>query len=300
MNYFKKSFLIFIFLPLFSCNVVQKRIPNLYKTAWNSGSTDCNENTDPAIQVVKYNSNTWILRQNKCVHYEAPFMYLFIGENKAILMDTGATEEENKFPLYETVRKLMAEWEEKNNAQLKLIVAHTHSHGDHFAADNQFKNKLNTTIVGLEVEEVSNYFKLINWPLKSSELDLGNRVLEIIPIPGHQKASIAVYDRETHILLTGDSFYPGRLYIKDWLDFKSSTQRLLDFTASHKISYMLGNHIEMSTKAGIDYPTGTTFQPQEHPLPLKIKDLKLLNTSLKKLGDIPKKVILDDFIIYPK
>ena len=296
----KNIFLAIVFLPFFSCKIFQKTSTNLTKIEWISGSTNCKENTDPPIQVVQYNYNTWILRQNKCINYEAPFLFLFLGYKKALLMDTGATEDENQFPLYATVKRLINEWEKIINTRVELIVAHTHNHNDHIAGDIQFKHKPNTTVVGLEVDDVKSYFKIENWPLQNSKIDLGKRVIEVIPIPGHQKASIAVYDYETKILLSGDSFYPGRLYIRDWQPFKLSIQRLIDFTNSHKIAYLLGNHIEMTKKPGKDYPVGTIFQPEEHILPLKIKDLQLLNKALIRLGENPTYEIHDNFIIYPK
>lgn len=293
----KKVFLIFLVSTLYSCKSLQNT--NLYKVKFISGAADCKANADELIQVVKYNENTWILRQNKCVNYEAPFMFLFFGSDKALLMDTGATKGEDKFPLYETVKKLLANWEKINHHKVELVVAHTHSHGDHIAADNQFKNKLNTKVIGLEVNDIKTYFNLENWPLKSSKIDLGNRIVEIIPIPGHHQTSIALYDYSSKLLLTGDSFYPGRLYIKDWDAFRLSTQRLMEFTANHKISYILGNHIEMTNKPRIDYETGTIYQPNEAPLPLKVKELKLLNDALIRLGNNPKYEIHDKFIIAP-
>jgi hydroxyacylglutathione hydrolase len=295
----KQLFFTFAFLPFFSCKVFQKNTANLDKTEWIKGSANCAENTDPPVQVVRYNYNTWILRQNKCINFEAPFLFLFLGNKKALLMDTGATPDENKFPLYDTVKKLIDEWEKRLKTRVELIVAHTHGHNDHTAGDIQFKNRPNTTLVGLQVDDVKSYFKLENWPFQNSTIDLGDRVIEIIPIPGHQKASIALYDYETKILLTGDSFYPGRLYIGDWPSFSLSIQRLVDFTGSHKISYILGNHIEMTNKPGKDYPQGTTYQPEEHILPLKTGDLQLLNESLKKLGPVPTRQIHNNFIIYP-
>lgn len=288
----------FVYLIFISCRV-SKASENLSKTAWNSGSENCKVNTDPPLQLVQFNNNTWILRQNKCINYEAPFLYLFIGNKKALLMDTGATADEQQFPLYATIKKIIDQWEKNTSSHIELIVAHTHAHGDHIAADNQFKNKANTTIVELQADKVKSFFKIKDWPFESGTLDLGNRVVEIIPIPGHQDASIAVYDYKTKILLTGDSFYPGRLYIKDWQSFKASIQRLTDFTSKHKISYILGNHIEMTKIPAEDYPTGTTFQPSEHALPLKVKDLQLLNNSLKRLGSNPQYERHDNFIIYP-
>jgi hydroxyacylglutathione hydrolase len=285
---------------LISCSSFRHTPADLNKVEWIHGENNCKDNKQLAIQVVKFNSNTWILRQNKCVNYEAPFLFLFIGNTKALLMDTGATEDEMQFPLYKTVRELLEIWEKKNNKTLELIVAHTHAHGDHTAGDLQFKNKPNTMVVGLSAEEVQSFFKIEQWPTENATIDLGNRIMTILPIPGHEKSSIAVYDQESQLLLSGDSFYPGRLYIRDWISYKASIQRLADFTQAHKISYILGNHIEMTNTAGKDYPTGTTFQPNEHVLQLTVNDLFLLNESLKRIGDTPVYKIHDAFIIVPK
>jgi hydroxyacylglutathione hydrolase len=265
---------------------------------WIHGSENCKENIDPPIQVVKYNSNTWVLRQNKCTNYEAPFMFLFIGEDKALLIDTGATEEEDIFPLYKTVNKIINDWSEKNG-KVELIVAHTHKHGDHFAADGQFEGKPNTTVIGLEVDDLKNFYDISNWPEEIVDFDLGNRLMKIIPIPGHQASSIAVYDKSTKILLTGDTFYPGRLYVKDWNTFKMSIERLVKFTDNNEISTILGNHIEMTQTPGVDYPMETIYQPKEHRLPLGIRQLQELSIALAKLGNQPTRGIYDSFIIYP-
>jgi hydroxyacylglutathione hydrolase len=275
--------------------------PKLYleKVKWLHGSEDCTKNEDAGIQVVQYDPNTWILRQNKCVNYEAPFMFLFFGNKKALLMDTGATEEESTFPLYKTINGLIADWQMEHSKKVELVVAHTHSHGDHWAGDIQFKNKPGVTVVGLTEENVHQFFNFVDWPVKSVEYDLGSRVVEIIPIPGHDKTSIAVYDSQSRLLLTGDTFYPGRLYVRDWDAFKRSIQRLVDFTASHKIDYLVGNHIEMSKTAGKDYPTGATYQPDEAPLPLSVKELKKLNGALIKM-DKPELKVFDKYIVVPK
>ena len=295
---FKKILLVAGILPVLSCSVFHKAGPNLNKTAWIHGAADCKQSVDPPIQVVQYNANTWILRESKCVHYEGPFMFLFIGHQRALLMDDGATFDAKKFPLRVVVDSLIVNWEKANNIQVALTIAHTHSHGDHTAGDGQFKDRPNTTVVGLKVDDVIAYFQLQNWPTQTGQINLGERKLDIIPIPGHHATSIAVYDHETRILLSGDSFYPGRLYIKDWPAFKASTQRLTDFAAHHKISWILGNHIEMSKNPGVDYPIGSNYQPDEHILPLTVKDLVLLNETLKGM-DKPERKVLNDFIIYP-
>jgi len=259
----------------------------------------CTKQNDTLIQTVQYDCNTYIFRQNKCIHYEAPFMFLFIGKNKALLVDTGATENEKSFPLYDIVSNLLRANNKIENV-LPLIVAHTHSHNDHHAADSQFNGKNNVSVVGLEIEDIKQFFNINLWPDGTTNLDLGERLVHIFPIPGHQKASIAFYDNSSKLLLTGDIFYPGRLYVDDWISFKKSIHKLYDFATHHDISYIVGCHIEMSLKSGVDYPIGSTYQPEEQKLPLTVEDLGLLNETLQKTSSTPERIVFDKFIVSPK
>ena len=294
----KVTILISALIFIWSCKPSIEETVDLNAQIWIHGAENCDDNNDPPIQVVQYNSTTWILRQNKCANYEAPFMFLFFGKDKALLMDTGATKDDDIFPLYRTVKQIISDWSEKNG-EIELIVAHTHKHGDHYAADGQFEGKPNTTVVGLEVEDLKNFYNISNWPKEIVDFELGNRLMKIIPIPGHQASSIAVYDTSTKILLTGDTFYPGRLYVKDWNAFKMSIERLEKFTDNNQISYILGNHIEMTQTPGVEYPIETIYQPKEHQLPLSVLTLKELSSALTLLGDKPTKEVHDSFIIYP-
>jgi hypothetical protein len=75
---------------------------------WIHGAADCNRSTDPPIQVVAYDEDTYVLRQSKCVNYEAPFMYLLFGGDAALLHDTGATADPGLFPIRRTVDEIIA------------------------------------------------------------------------------------------------------------------------------------------------------------------------------------------------
>lgn len=284
-----------LFLILVSCSTKQVDLASI---KWIHGSADCAQNHDAPIQVVMYNSSTWILRQNKCINYEAPFMYLFLGGEKALLWDTGATSDSSLFPLRKTVDGIIADYEKENNKKLKLAVAHSHSHSDHYAADEQFKDRPNTDIVELRAQQMKEYFGFTSWPQRTTNFDLGNRLLTLIPIPGHDEVSIALYDSKTNILLTGDSFYPGRLYVRDWPAFRASIHRLTEFCKAHSVKWILGNHIEMTDSASVDYPTGTTDQPHEAPLPLAVTELELLSKDLS-ISESAAHQVFDKFIVEP-
>ena len=275
-------------------------VPGSLAVTWIHGSPDCSKDTNPPIQVHRYNTDTYILRENKCTHFEAPFIYLLFGQNKVYMQDTGATADPTTFPIRDQVQQIIRQWlTEQNKSSIELVIAHSHSHGDHVMGDVQFRGQPNTTMIGYRPEDVQRFFNITNWPTQQVTYDLGQRVLDIIPIPGHEQAHIAVYDRQTHILLTGDTLYPGFLFISNWNAYRASLSRLVDFARSHSISHILGAHIEMSKDAGQAYERGTKYQPNEHQLPLGLSDLIELNTAVEAMGATPNRQIHKHFIIDP-
>jgi hydroxyacylglutathione hydrolase len=273
---------------------------------WIHGSDPCSSNTDPKFQVYRYSENTYILRQNKCISRHSPFSYLLFGEKRAILFDTGAVpdasenaeiKEENG--LKEIVDGILAAWGAEHGKQPpELTVAHFHNHVDHLYADPQFKADDTAVVVGTGPIAVSEFFGISDWPNSTATFDLGNRELIVIPIPGHTEDSITVYDPWTQFMLTGDSVYPGYIFVPDWDSFKKSMSRLGTFAETHQVSYILGTHIEMTTTPGEGY--GGTYVENEHVLQLNTGHLRELNDSLEELGDTPAEMIHDDFLIVPR
>ena len=273
--------------------------PLALNVAWNHGSADCNASSDPPLQIFRFDADTYILRQNKCIHYEAPFLYLLFGSDRVLLEDTGATSSAASFPVRDTVQSIIAGWaSEHGKSAPALIVTHSHGHGDHTAGDGQFTGQPGTTVVPATVPALQSFFAIASWPEQITSYDLGGRILDILAIPGHQDAHIAIHDRKTGILLTGDTLYPGRLYVRDFPAYRASIARLVDFTATRPVRYVLGTHIEMTRSKGVDYPVGTTFQPDEHPLELTRDHLVELDSALRAMST-PVRQIHDSFIIDP-
>lgn len=268
---------------------------DLADNVWIHGSEDCEKNRDPALEVFRFDADTYILRQNKCVDFEAPFIYVLFGQKTVFVLDTGATEDAAEFPLYETVRNLIAEHKQPG---IRILVAHSHSHGDHRAADPQFRGKPGVTLVEPNAEAVRKYFGFSAWPNGLATVDLGSRILEVLPAPGHQDESIAVYDARTGWLLTGDNLYPGRLYVRNWNEFRLSMARLAKFAKGRRISAVLGAHIELS-KSGTQFDAGSTFQPNEASLVLAPEDLSRLDQVLRDAGDEPEEIVTPRFVVAP-
>jgi glyoxylase-like metal-dependent hydrolase (beta-lactamase superfamily II) len=150
-----------------------------------------------------------------------------------------------------------------------------------------------------KADAVSSFFSIPDWPRGAAQYDLGDRVLDVVPIPGHEPASIAIYDRRTGILLTGDTLYPGRLYVRDEAAFRSSIDRLVDFTATREVVHVLGAHIENTRTPFLDYPEGTTYQPDEHVLELGRAHLLELQAALRATPGSLERRALRDFTIWP-
>jgi glyoxylase-like metal-dependent hydrolase (beta-lactamase superfamily II) len=264
-------------------------------SSWITGGPNCLE--VPDWQVQQYNSTFLILRESGCTNYEKPFLYLIFGKERALLVDTGAgASDAGPF-----TQKLIAKWAKANQrAAVPLMVVHSHAHGDHVAGDKGFVGMSGVALIPPDVAAQQKAFGIDKWPEQIGSIDLGDRVIDVIPIPGHQPAHVAYYDRRTGILLTGDHLYPGRLYITDFPAYVASTRRMVEFTATRPVAHILGCHIEQSSTPFVDYPTGTTYQPHEHSLELGRAHLLELMAALDALQGKPARVFLRDFTVYPR
>ena len=266
---------------------------------WIHGSPSKRRATDPKIQVHRYDAHTFILRQSKTVSFEAPFLFLLFGNERALLLDTGATADPELFPLRETVDALLAQWLDQHpRPGYELVVAHTHGHGDHVAGDGQFADRPETRVVARDAGSVRAFFGFGPWVQETVRFDLGGRVLEVIGSPGHHPAAITVYDPWTGFLLTGDTVLPGCIYARDFAAFTATLDTLAAFTRSRPVTHVLGCHIEMTRRPGREFPLGATYQPAEVPLQMTVAQLTAVRDAAASVARLPCVHTFDDFIIF--
>jgi glyoxylase-like metal-dependent hydrolase (beta-lactamase superfamily II) len=270
-------------------------LPKLFPESWIDGTLP----QEPTTQVQALDADTFVIRQSVKTNFEAPFLYLLFGRDKALLIDSGAKDGR----IRPAVDRLVATWlAAHGRTAIPLIVAHSHSHGDHIASDAAFRDRPDTTVVGLKPADVAAFFGIAQWPEDIARFDLGGRVLSVIPTPGHQAAAIMVYDPRLRILLSGDTLYPGRLYlpVNFLADGRASIDRLAAFAARHPIRAVLGAHIEMTRAPGRDYPHEAPSHPDEHPLELPAEAIMELQHGLRAPLDQPDKPqVHDQFLIVP-
>lgn len=142
--------------------------------------------------------------------------YLVLGADKALLIDTGFGLSDLKAH----VRTL---------TDLPLMVVNTHVHPDHSGGNGQF----DVVYVGEhETPETDDGVLFYNIPgqrdacdavkrggsyrfrhLRDGKgIDLGGRMLRVVEIPGHTKGSIALFDENTRLLLSGDAILKRVFY----------------------------------------------------------------------------------------
>ena len=113
------------------------------------------------IQVEPLDEITFIFRESPCLDREAPFLFLLIGTERALLVDTGT---QDGVLLAEVVGQKLAG---SGMGFVDLTVAHTHSHLDHRSGDGTLVDA-GATVVGPTVEEVQKFWNLEAWASRLS------------------------------------------------------------------------------------------------------------------------------------
>lgn len=144
--------------------------------------------------------------------------YLVVGEEKALLIDSGAGEVD--------VKAVCAEL-----TGLPIEIVNTHYHGDHTAANKDFET---VYMHPADVRRMSNWTQIR--PIgEGFVFDLGGRQLEVIDIPGHTPGSIAIYDKAANIMFTGDTVGRKPIFLVegdyDLDDFEASIRKLQAYGA---------------------------------------------------------------------
>jgi len=255
-------------------------VPGSMEIQWNEGSPNCSTNPQPPLQVHSYNGQTFILRENLCSTFEAPFLYLLVGSTKALLIDTGDVSDPKAMPLADTVMHLLPG---DAPVKLPLLVVHTHRHQDHRAGDAQFAQLPNVQVVGFDLDSVRRFYKFTNWPNGSSEINLGDRTIDVIPTPGHNETEVSFYDRSTGLFFSGDFLMPARLLIEDASANLASAERVAAFVKDRPIPFVLGGHIEMNSD-GEMFAWESQYHPHEHVLQMTKDDLLALPTALRSFN----------------
>ena len=188
--------------------------------------------------------------------FEEVISYLIIGNRRALLFDTGL----GVASMRDLVTHLTA---------LPVIVVNSHTHFDHVGGNADFSSiygrhtsytRANTRggstdysrdtltparLCGpLPAGVRADHFVTRPWTIShfvhdGEILSLGGRDLEVLFTPGHTPDSLSLLDRRHGLLFTGDTYYPGPIYLfvpeTSFPDYARSIARLARLAPSLKL-----------------------------------------------------------------
>ena len=201
--------------------------------------------------------------------YQESISHLIVGDDRAILFDTGI----GVLPIRPVVEKI---------TDLPVSVLNSHTHYDHVGGNSEFSSILaidseytRANMAGFEHDRIAEDFvpeafckgppsgvdlnafhtrpwKATRYVEDGEVLDLGNRQLEILHIPGHTPDATALLDAENGLLFTGDSFYDAQLWLfvpeTNLDDYDRAISRLANI--ENEVRYLLGAHASARVDAG--------------------------------------------------
>lgn len=190
---------------------------------------------DDWYAVEKVDCGTYIIAEPNGKQYNVN--YLIVGTERAVLFDTGPGEQDLDYIV-------------DSLCNVPVTVLFSHFHYDHVRNIDQFDNLAFLDLPYLQdrADEDGNFtfefdevlasspseVQVDEWWTPGEQIDLGNRKIEVMNIPGHTWESVAIIDKDRKYFLTGDYMYNGALFAflpgSDLDAYRSSAVNILDET----------------------------------------------------------------------
>ncbi|XP_062874239.1 metallo-beta-lactamase domain-containing protein 2 [Trichomycterus rosablanca] len=196
-------------------------------------------------------------------------IWLIRGSHQDVLVDAGLGL--RSLPEYIGSKGLLGEGSKRKNP---LLAIGTHVHFDHSGGLHQFQQ---VGVHEAEVDALANgdNFETVTWlsdreivevpcpgwtarqykvkPVQPTHIlqegnviNLGDRQLTVLHMPGHSRGSICLHDKDNKMLFSGDVVYDGSMI--DWLpysavgDYVRSCQRLVEMVDKEEVEQVMPGH----------------------------------------------------------
>ncbi len=154
--------------------------------------------------------------------------YLLEGEEKALMFDTGTGENQAENGL-----KIKATLEELTDLPITLLLSHFHFDHNQNIAEFDKVAFADLPILRQKVDENDVYnfsredlfsgtypskVQVTEWLPVNTDIDMGNRIIQLVNIQGHASESVAIIDKTNKLAFLGDYLYNGTLFVFDEAD----------------------------------------------------------------------------------
>ena len=145
-------------------------------------------------EIIQMNANTWQILDG------GVRFFLLTGTEKALLIDSGM--------MVTNARDIAA-----GLTDLPVSLLNTHADIDHIGSNGQFESFYMLPLEEPVYRRSGKPGTII--PVQEGDIiDLGDRKLETIDLPGHTPGSIAILDKENRVLISGDPIQRhGRVFM---------------------------------------------------------------------------------------
>ena len=244
----------------------------------------------PWFEVYAVTQGTFALLEPS--HYEEVISYLILGNQSAVLFDTGMG-----------IGNIRAEVEQITD--LPVIVVNSHGHYDHVGDNHRYdrvwayddEGEIARIERGQTREECAEYlmpgsylelparFEPATYEIHPSRvtrrlrhleaIDLGGRTLTVHHTPGHSPGSICLLDSQDALLFTGDTFYPGMMYAdfpdSDFDEYRKTIRYLMGLLP--RVNHLCPSHNEAYVPKGVLARVQAAFdQVAADQVPFELED----------------------------
>lgn len=215
------------------------------------------------LEAIKIDENSYRIEDNgvRC--------FLFIGTEKALLVDTG-------FGNAGSMRAVVESLTDK-----PVYLVNTHADDDHMGKNEEFE------LTHIHPAEMPYYYNTTAQRIKAAAIwegdiiDIGGRKFEVVLLPGHTPGSIALLDRENRIIISGDSVSTTPVFIftpvRSIHAYIESMKKLIDMKDAFDVLYAAHGDFPVSPEqidkqlvAGEKLIAGE-LEPIDPPFPLPAK-----------------------------
>lgn len=179
-------------------------------------------------EIIQINPYTWRI--------EDGFVRFFLleGKNRAVLIDSGV----NCPNAAELIKSI---------TDKTVILLNTHGDGDHTSGTAGFSDIYMHELDYIHCEVGARYPGTSLIKLNDGDIiELGERPLRIIHIPGHTKGSVAILDIIERVLYAGDSVQKGHIYMfgnkREPEQYENSLNKLI--AMKNEYDYIYASHDE--------------------------------------------------------
>lgn len=174
-------------------------------------------------QIIQINPTTWRI-EDDFVRF-----FLLVGEENAAMIDSGVNSPD-ALQLVKTI------------TDKPVILLNTHGDGDHTSATGAFSKIHMHELDFRGCKVCSRYPNTSLVELNDNDIvDLGNRPLKVIHIPGHTRGSLAFLDVNQRVLIAGDSVQKGHIFMfgdkRDPSLYEASLDKLIDMNDEYDEIY---------------------------------------------------------------